>query len=120
MRKELDPIVGNWYQHLDKGQTFRVVALDDINDMVEIQHLDGDLEEVDLETWYEFDLEPCAEPEDWTAPMDDIEVDDLDVTETTISRQDRADALAELKPPAERFEQFGEEIPPPEFDDDAG
>ncbi|WP_455198264.1 DUF6763 family protein [Kaarinaea lacus] len=29
MSTEVDPIVGNWYQHLDKGQRFLVVAFDD-------------------------------------------------------------------------------------------
>ncbi|MCP5093465.1 MAG: hypothetical protein GY949_21350 [Gammaproteobacteria bacterium] len=29
MGNELDPLIGNWYQHLDKGQMFRVVAFDE-------------------------------------------------------------------------------------------
>ena len=29
MSTEVDPIVGNWYQHLDKGQRFLVVAFDE-------------------------------------------------------------------------------------------
>ena len=29
MNSEADPIVGNWYRHLDKGQPFVVVAVDD-------------------------------------------------------------------------------------------
>jgi len=27
MDKDLDPILGNWYRHLDKGQMVKVVAL---------------------------------------------------------------------------------------------
>ncbi len=34
MDNELDPIVGNWYRHLDKGQIFRVVALDECVDHI--------------------------------------------------------------------------------------
>ena len=29
MTTESDPIMGNWYCHLDKGQRFRVVAIDE-------------------------------------------------------------------------------------------
>ena len=32
----LDPIVENWYFHLDKGQKFKVVAVDDEVKIVEL------------------------------------------------------------------------------------
>ncbi|MGJ0483765.1 MAG: DUF6763 family protein, partial [Methylomicrobium sp.] len=52
MKNEADPIVGNWYQHLDKGQAFQVVAVDEDAGAVELQHFDGDVEEIDLDAWY--------------------------------------------------------------------
>ncbi len=48
MVNELDPLTGTWYRHLDKGQMFRVVAFDEHDALVELQHFDGDIEEVDL------------------------------------------------------------------------
>jgi len=77
MRERIEPRVGNWYQFAEGGQRFEVVAVDEENDTVEMQHFDGDLEEVDLDQWYELELESIEEPEDWTGPMDDIERDDL-------------------------------------------
>ena len=58
MPTEADPILGTWYQHLDKGQKFCVVALNEDDGLIEMQHFDGDLEEIDSDTWYQLDLEP--------------------------------------------------------------
>ncbi len=84
MATESDPIIGNWYRHLDKGQCFQIVALDDSNSTVELQHFDGDLEEVELETWYTLDIEICEEPENWSGPIDIGETDDYgtEITDT--------------------------------------
>lgn len=76
------PQVAQWYRHLNKGQEFQVTAYDKDAGTVEIQHFDGDLEELDIEEWYGLELEPIAPPEDWTGPMDDVERDDLGYTET--------------------------------------
>src|SRR5215207_11147543 len=45
----IDPIVGDWYS--SHGQLFEVVALDEHERLVEVQHADGDLEEMDLDDW---------------------------------------------------------------------
>ena len=82
MPTDVDPIINNWYDHLDKGQMFRVIALDEDSETVEIQYFDGDLEEVDLEAWYLLDIEPTDDPEDWSGPFDDLEADDFGDTET--------------------------------------
>ena len=97
MDKDLDPIVGNWYRHLDKGQMFKVVALDETAALIELQHFDGDIEEVDLTTWRAMDLEIAAEPEDWTGPMDVVERDDLGYSETGMSGQDWRESLQETR-----------------------
>lgn len=78
MSNDTDPIVGNWYEHLDKGQLFRVIAIDELNETVEIQYFDGDLEELDLDDWLELDIEPAEEPEDWSGPVDALESEPLD------------------------------------------
>ena len=97
MDKDLDPIVGNWYRHLDKGQMFKVVALDEIAALIELQHFDGDIEEVDLTTWRAMDLEIAAEPEDWSGSMDVVERDDLGYSETGMSGQDWRESLQETR-----------------------
>jgi len=41
--------VGDWY--LSHGQLFEVVAIEEDDDIIEIQHADGNLEEIDLDDW---------------------------------------------------------------------
>jgi len=77
MTTESDPIIGNWYCHLDKGQRFRVVAIDEKKETVEVQNFDGNLGEYEKEDWYQLEVEPCEAPENWSGPLDVGNVDDL-------------------------------------------
>lgn len=96
MANEFDPMIGNWYRHLDKGQMFQVIAIDDDERLVELQHFDGDIEELSMVAWRAMDLELAEAPEDWTGPLDDIEPDDLGYSsETAMSRSDWARPLQE-------------------------
>ncbi|HNS26857.1 MAG TPA: hypothetical protein PKN91_01920 [Steroidobacteraceae bacterium] len=88
MPNELDPIVGQWYVYRDKGGMFRVVAADAAEDYIEIQSFDGDVEELDTIAWQAMDIETAEPPEDWTGPFDDIEPDDLGLSETGTTPQD--------------------------------
>jgi hypothetical protein len=45
----IEPIVGDWY--LSYGKLFEVVAIDDDERILEVQHADGDLEEIDMDDW---------------------------------------------------------------------
>ena len=74
---EIDPIVGNWYHHLETGQDFMVVDVNEKEGTVDIQYFDGDIEELEMEEWEEMDIEEIEPPEDWTGPLDDLEADDL-------------------------------------------
>jgi hypothetical protein len=73
MVARLLPQVGRWYAHRDKGQMFQVVAVDEDEGFVETQDVDGDVDEVDLESWYAMPLELAAAPEGWTGPADDLD-----------------------------------------------
>jgi len=97
MPTELDPVVGEWYQHLDKGQRFLIVAFDEDEGLIETQHFDGDIEEVPLDTWYEQDLELIEPPENWGGAMDIGTKDDYgtEITDTDIS--DWTEPLQEVK-----------------------
>lgn len=87
MPTDIDPIVGNWYQHLDKGQRFRVVAFDEDDGLVETQHFDGDIEEIPLDIWRQQELEAAEAPENWSGAMDIGTKDDYgtEITDTDIS-----------------------------------
>jgi hypothetical protein len=73
---ELDPIEGNWYQHLDNARGFMVVNVSETEGTVDIQYFDGDIDELEMEEWEEMDLEEIEPPEDWTGPLDDLDPDD--------------------------------------------
>lgn len=94
MTTETDPIVGQWYSHLDKGQEFVVVAVDE--DTVEIQNFDGNIEEIEVNDWYEIELELIEPPEDWTGPLDDVERDDLGLDDDTMQAEDWDAPLGEF------------------------
>lgn len=82
MDNEIDPAVGSWYRRVGGDQIFQVVAVDDDERLVEFQHFDGDIGEVSLNEWRNWDLEVTAAPEDWTGPIDEIRRGDLGYTET--------------------------------------
>ncbi len=104
MAHNLQPVTGEWYRHLDKGQSFRVIGVEKDDDLIEIQHFDGDLEEVELAEWFTMDLERAAQPEDWTGPIDDAEADDLDSTENAKSDKDWRTSVDTNKPAGEEWE----------------
>ncbi|KPJ96364.1 MAG: hypothetical protein AMJ53_00935 [Gammaproteobacteria bacterium SG8_11] len=84
MPNELDPIIDQWYAHLDKGQRFYVTATNDEDETVEVQHFDGDIEEFSLEQWRDLEIELSEAPENWTGALDIAETDDLgtEITDT--------------------------------------
>jgi len=46
----LDPGVGDWYR-LQGGPPFEVVAMDEDDGTLEVQYVDGTVEEIDLTDW---------------------------------------------------------------------
>jgi hypothetical protein len=71
------PQIGHWYRRRDKGETFQVVGRDVDSRAIEIQYFGGDVDEIEAAAWSELPLERGEPPEDWTAPLDDVEPDDL-------------------------------------------
>ncbi len=59
------PSVGGWFQDLETGVIFEVVAVDPVQETVEIQFRDGDVDEYDLDTWNGLMLQSLGEPQDW-------------------------------------------------------
>ncbi len=76
-----DPILENWYQDAATGRSFRIVALDPDNDSIEVQYLNGDIGEFDFVSWDDSSFFPIEPPEDWSAPFDDVEIEDLGYTD---------------------------------------
>ena len=66
MSRDYEPVPGQWYENLEDEESFRVLTVDEDSELVEIEYLDGEIEEIDLETWHEMDLEQTDEPEGWS------------------------------------------------------
>lgn len=71
MAREYDPVKGQWYQSLEDDETFQVLSVDEDAELIEIQYADGDIEEIDYDTWTEMDLEKTEEPEGWSGSEDE-------------------------------------------------
>jgi hypothetical protein len=99
MLNEKDPIIDNWYFHKDKGQRFMVVNVNEEDKLIDIQHFDGDIEEITFSDWHKMNIEIGAEPLNWSGPTDVGEVDDYgtEVTDTKPEEWDKP--LEELRPP---------------------
>jgi len=69
-------VPGQWYENLEEEESFRVLSVDEDSELLEVEYLDGDIEEIDLETWHEMDLERIAEPEGWSESDDEDEGED--------------------------------------------
>jgi hypothetical protein len=76
--RDYEPVPGQWYENLEEEEQFRVLSVDEDSELLEIEYLDGDIEEIDLETWHEMDLEKIQEPEGWSESDDEDEADDED------------------------------------------
>lgn len=88
MATDVDPIVGNWYQRLDKGQEFEVVAFDEEDGIVEIQHSNGETEQLDIDSWYTLELEDLENPDDPGDCAHESELDDLEYDKSEPDEED--------------------------------
>jgi hypothetical protein len=68
--RDYDPVQGQWYEDLEENEVFRVLSVDPDEEIVEVQYENGDIEEMDLDTWHELDLERASEPEGWASDDD--------------------------------------------------
>lgn len=69
--RDYEPVPGQWYENIEEEESFRVLSVDEDSELVEIEYLDGDVEEIDLETWHEMDLDTIEQPEGWTGSAED-------------------------------------------------
>lgn len=85
-----DPVIGRWYKDFENNLTFKVVAIDTKDETIDVQYANGDLGEYDNDAWYASTFDYIEDPEDWSAPFDEMELDDLGYTDT--DRHARADS----------------------------
>jgi hypothetical protein len=76
--RDYEPVRGQWYQNLEEEEQFRVLTVDEDSELVEIEYLDGDIEELDIEAWHEMDLDRIEQPEGWSESEEDDDEDEDD------------------------------------------
>lgn len=76
-----DPVIGRWYKDFENDLVFKVVAIDVADESIAVQYANGDLGEYDNEAWFASTFDYIEDPEDWSAPFDDVEADDLGYTD---------------------------------------
>ena len=82
MARDYDPVQGQWFEDLEENEIFKVLSVNPDEEIIEVQYENGDIEEIDLDTWHELDLERAQEPEGWASDdeeEDEEEDDDEDV-----------------------------------------
>jgi len=72
MAVKYEPEIGNWYQS-SNSLLFKVVAIDEDDETIEIQYFDGTLGELELELWDGLAPELLDAPDDWSGPFDEME-----------------------------------------------
>ena len=93
MGREYAPVPGKWYENREEEETFRVLSVDEDDELVEIEYVDGEVEELDLDTWHELDLEPTEQPEGWSdeSESDEDEEEDEDYEDEDEDEEDEDD-----------------------------
>lgn len=92
----ITPAVGNWYQGANQLK-FEVVALDEDEGVIGIQYFDGELDEVEFDTWSQMGVESISPPEDWTGAYDEFERDDLGFTDLNLPPEAQAFSLEDIE-----------------------
>jgi hypothetical protein len=69
MSFDAEPIIGGVYTDIENEIDFEVVAIDDYENIVEIKREDGDIDQISLDDWYDMQLEPKEDVEEWQGMM---------------------------------------------------
>ncbi|GAA5523484.1 hypothetical protein Maes01_00029 [Microbulbifer aestuariivivens] len=64
---QMTPDIGSWFEDVDSGEVFEVVAIDEFQQTIEVQYLDGTVGEIEPGDWISRSLAAAAAPEDANA-----------------------------------------------------
>jgi hypothetical protein len=74
------PRTGAWYLRWDKGEVFQVTGYDEKSCKAHVETYDGTVGEIDELTWDCLSLGLAEPPEDWTGPVETVDVVDFHTT----------------------------------------
>lgn len=90
-------IVGSWYKDSIDGWIFEVVAVDEDGQTIELQHIDGEINQFDFAIWNELNIEPIVAPEDWRNGYELSSEDSVD-NEAVLHPDNGANPLSGIEP----------------------
>lgn len=76
MSRRGNPQIGQWYQRGDTDDLFQVTGLDEKSGTIELQDFNGDLSEIELESWRLLPLTLAEPPQNYSGLTDDAGNDD--------------------------------------------
>lgn len=97
MRHHEIPDIGCWYKDQEYGYIFEVVATDISQNSIEIQHFSGEIEELDMESWFERDIRVIPPPEDYSGPYE-LSREDLGYSDDAFRPEDWSGPLSDIEP----------------------
>lgn len=71
------PEIGEWYKN-EEGVSLEVIAVDEEEQVIEIQYFDGSIEELDFDTWRSSRFTRRKPPVDWSGTFPGLAWDDLE------------------------------------------
>lgn len=110
MATDLEPLEGYWYYDREHDRRFEVIAVDEIENRIDIQDFDGDLDEISFDLWSGLTLEIAEPPEEWRGPMDNLEDLDPDLNDTAASDGGAGNSMERYR--REQLEWAGKAHPP--------
>ena len=82
------PQIGQWYERENPAETFQVTGIDEHARTIEFQSLNGDIGEIERDTWPALALSFAEPPEDAMASPEDIEAEDLAAAQAEATLED--------------------------------
>lgn len=64
------PVIGMWYWDIEHTDRFEIVAEDKLGGYIEIQYFSGEIEELDIDTWFQMRVVSIAAPKDCSGPYE--------------------------------------------------
>jgi len=90
MPMDAEPVVGATYED-SEGRSFQVVGFDENEATVKLRYDDDSVEEIDLDDWYEMDVELISSPEEGEEEDEDLDYEEESEEEEPEEDEDEDD-----------------------------
>ena len=101
-----EPIIGRWYKNKESAdEIFEIVAIDNDENLIEIQYFDGQIGELELDIWKESRIIEVAEPEDWSGAYELSKEDLSDYKSEVIHPEKRDNPINDIEPAPQDLEE---------------